>query len=188
VVAAALLGITVSACLWWSYFDWMTYALQARLAELTGARRSAMARDAYAYLHLLMVAGIVLFAFGLKRTLSDGSGELAAVPALGLCGGLGLFFLAHVLVRVRLRGDLGVGRPIAALALFGLVPLATLLPALAALGIVAAVCVTLIVYEVTRYRASRAYIRDHREGFTQDDMAGLVPERRRAQRRSARRS
>jgi low temperature requirement protein LtrA len=184
VIAAALLGITVSACLWWSYFDWMIYALQARLAELTGSRRSAMARDAYAYLHLLMVAGIVLFAFGLKRTLGNESARLAAVPALGLSGGLGLYFLAHVLTRLRLRGDLGVGRPIATLALFGLVPVATLVPALAALGIVAGVCLGLIAYEVTRYRASRAFIRDHRDGFTQEEAAQSEPPRRRARRRS----
>jgi low temperature requirement protein LtrA len=184
VIAAALLGITVSACLWWSYFDWMIYALQARLAELTGARRSAMARDAYAYLHMLMVAGIVLFAFGLKRTLGAESARLALVPALGLSGGLGIYFLAHVLTRLRLRGDLGVGRPIATVVLFALAPVATLVPALAALGIVAAVCVVLIVYEVTRYRASRAWIREHREGFTQDEVLGLDPPGRRAGRRS----
>src|SRR5438093_10233503 len=35
VIAAALLGITIAACLWWSYFDWFTYVAQARLAEAT---------------------------------------------------------------------------------------------------------------------------------------------------------
>jgi low temperature requirement protein LtrA len=179
VITAALVGILVSACLWWSYFDWMIYALQARLAELTGARRSAMARDAYAYLHLVMVAGIVLFSFGLKTTLADETDRLALIPAIGLCGGLGLYFLAHVLTRLRLRGDLGVGRPIATLVLFGLVPVATLVPALAALGIVAAVCLTLILYEVTRYRASRAWIRTHRDGFTQEEAQRAEPPRRR---------
>src|SRR5437870_4261682 len=29
VIAAALLGVTVAACLWWSYFDWAIYATQA---------------------------------------------------------------------------------------------------------------------------------------------------------------
>src|SRR5439155_13262941 len=87
VIAAALLGIAVAACLWWSYFDWVVYVTQARLAEATGARRATFARDAYSYLHLPMVGGIVLFAFGLKTTLADVSGSLPSVPALGLCGG-----------------------------------------------------------------------------------------------------
>src|SRR5881296_3864341 len=50
VIAAALLGMTVAACLWWSYFDWFTYAAQARLTEATGAERALLARDAFSYL------------------------------------------------------------------------------------------------------------------------------------------
>jgi low temperature requirement protein LtrA len=45
VIAAALLGITVVACLWWSYFDWVIFVAQAALAEATGASRAALARD-----------------------------------------------------------------------------------------------------------------------------------------------
>src|SRR5712691_441732 len=71
VIAAALLGITVAACLWWSYFDWVVYVAQARLAQATGAKRAALARDLYSYLHMPMVGGIVLFAFGLKTTLTQ---------------------------------------------------------------------------------------------------------------------
>src|SRR5206468_1363783 len=40
VIAAALLGIAVAACLWWSYFDWVVYVSQARLSEATGPRRA----------------------------------------------------------------------------------------------------------------------------------------------------
>jgi Bacterial low temperature requirement A protein (LtrA) len=64
VITAALLGVTVAACLWWSYFDWVVYVAEATLVEATGVQRARFARDAYSYLHLPMVAGIVLFAFG----------------------------------------------------------------------------------------------------------------------------
>src|SRR5206468_11785471 len=107
VVTAALLGVTVAACLWWSYFDWPIYVGQAWLAEATGARRAVLARDAYSYLHLPMVAGIVLFAFGLKTALTDLGGSLEIVPALGLCGGIALYLLAHVALRLRIGGGLG---------------------------------------------------------------------------------
>src|SRR6266487_28334 len=80
VIAAALLGITVAACIWWSYFDWVAYVAQARLAEGTGATRAALARDLYSYLHLPMVAGIVLFAYGLKTTLPDVAHSLPTIP------------------------------------------------------------------------------------------------------------
>ena len=123
VITAALLGVTVAACLWWSYFDWVIYVGQARLVEATGVVRAALARDVYSYLHLPMVAGIVLFAFGLKTTLPHASEPLPTIPALGLFGGVALYFLAHVLVRLRIGGGLGHGRPMATVVLFGLIPL-----------------------------------------------------------------
>ncbi len=171
VIAAALLGITVAACIWWSYFDWVAYVAQSRLAEATGATRAALARDAYSYLHLPMVAGIVLFAFGLKTTLADTTGSLATVPALGLVGGIALYLLAHVALRLRIGGGLGRGRPIASVLLLGLLPVAREVPALAALGMVAAVCVFLIAYEALRYREARAWIRSRRGAFTMEESA-----------------
>src|SRR5947207_6639853 len=153
VIAAALLGITVAACLWWSYFDWLIYVAQAKLAAATGAQRAALARDAYSYLHLPMVARIVLFAFGMKTTFTHVGRALPTVPALGLCGGVALYLLGHVALRLRLSRDLGRGRPIATVVLLGLFPVATRVPALAALGLVAAACVALVVYAVVRYRA-----------------------------------
>ena len=109
-----------------------------------------------------MVGGIVLFAFGLKTTLADVGGSLPTIPALGLCGGVALYFLAHVVLRIRTSGGLGRGRPIATVLLLGLIPVATRVPALTALGLVAAVCVSLIVYEVVRHREARALIRSRR--------------------------
>jgi low temperature requirement protein LtrA len=183
VIAGALLGITVAACLWWSYFDWVVYVAQARLAEATGARRAAFARDAYSYLHLPMVAGIVLFAFGLKTMLPDVAGSLQTVPAFGLLGGIALYLLAHVALRLRIGGGLGRGRPIASVLLLGLVPVATEVPALAALGIVAAVCVALIAYEALRHREERAWIRSRRRGgFTMEEARGALQERERGHR------
>jgi low temperature requirement protein LtrA len=187
VITAALLGITVAACLWWSYFDWVIYVAQARLAEATGAARAALARDAYSYLHLPMVGGIVLFAFGLKTTLADVGGSLPTVPALGLCGGVSLYLLAHVALRLRTQGDLGRGRPVATVVLLGLLPVATHVPALAALGLVAAVCVGLIVYEVVRHREARAWIRSRRGAFTMEEASRVEMSRRRERRRGGRR-
>jgi low temperature requirement protein LtrA len=114
-IVAALLGIAVIAAIWWSYFDWVVFVAQARLSEATGAARAALARDLYSYLHLPMVAGIVLFALGLKTTLSNVDGSLPSIPALGLCGGVALYLLAHVALRLRIGGGWGHGRPVAAI-------------------------------------------------------------------------
>jgi low temperature requirement protein LtrA len=186
-IAAALLGITVIASIWWSYFDWAIYVGQARLAEATGHERAALARDGYSYLHLPMAAGIVLFAFGLKTTLAHVADPLPTLPALGLVGGIGLYLVAHVALRLRIGGGLGRGRPVAAVLLAGLFPVALEVPALAALGLVAAVCVALIAYEALRHRESRAWIRNHRGGFTLEEAARIEPPRRRRRRPRAER-
>jgi low temperature requirement protein LtrA len=182
VIAAALLGITVAACLWWSYFDWVVYVAQARLAEATGARRAALARDVYSYLHLPMVGGIVLFAFGLKATLGHVGGSLGNVPALGLVGGIALYLLAHVALRLRIGGGLGRGRPVAIVVLLGLLILAKEVSALTALALVAAVCISLIVYEAVRHRESRAWIRSRRGAFTSEEASHIEESRRRSRR------
>jgi low temperature requirement protein LtrA len=178
VIGAAILGVVVAACVWWSYFDWTTYVSEARLVELTGVPRAVFARDAYSYLHLPMVAGIVLFAFGLKTVLPDLTGSLGAVPAAGLFGGIALYLLAHVVLRLRIGGGLGRGRPVAAVLLIALLPVATVVPAIAALGIVAAVCVGLIAYEFLRHRQERAWIRSRRSGFTMDEAREQLGRRR----------
>jgi low temperature requirement protein LtrA len=117
-----------------------------------------------------MVAGIVLYAFGVETALHATSHELAVVPAAGLLGGIALYFIAHVVTRLRIGGGLGRGRPIAAVVLLALLPVATRVPATGALGLVAAVCVVLILYEVLRHRVSRAAIRAQRGSLSIDEL------------------
>jgi low temperature requirement protein LtrA len=184
-IAAALLGIAVVASLWWSYFDWAAFVAQARLAEATGAERAALARDLFSYLHLPMVAGIVLFALGLKTTLADVEDSLPTISAVGLCGGVALYLLAHVALRLRIGGGLGRGRPVATILLLGMLPLAGEVPALAALGLVAAVCAALIAYEALRYPYARAWIRSRRGAFSMEEADRVARTRGRSRDRRA---
>jgi len=169
-IAATLLGMVVAATLWWSYFDWVIFISQARLTDAHGAERADLARDLYTYLHLPMVFGIVLFALGLKTTLSHLDEPLGIITAIGLCGGLALYMAAHVALRLRISGGLGHGRPTATVVLIALIPVATMVPALVALALAAAVCVTLIAYEAIRYRYARTWIRSHRGEFTIEEV------------------
>ena len=176
-IAAAILGIVVASALWWSYFDWAAYIAQARLADATGTERAVLARDLYSYLHMPMVAGVVLFALGVESTLAHFDEPLELIPAVGLSGGLALYFAAHVASRLRIGGGWGHGRPIATIILLALVPIATLVPALAALGLVAAVCAALITYEALRYPYARSWIRSHRGAFTMEEANQIAPRR-----------
>jgi low temperature requirement protein LtrA len=183
-IVAALLGIAVVTAIWWSYFDWVVFVAQARLAEATGAARAVLARDLYSYLHLPMVAGIVLFALGLKTTLAHVDSSLPPIPALGLYGGVALYLLAHIALRLRIGGGFGHGRPVATILLIALIPLAREMPAISALGLVAAVCASLIAYEAIRYRHARAWIRSRRGAFTMEEASRVARPRRRTRRRT----
>jgi low temperature requirement protein LtrA len=173
-IAAALLGMVVAAALWWSYFDWVIYVSQAKLTDATGPERAALARDLFSYLHMPMVFGIVLFALGMKQTLGHVDEPLGTIPAIGLCGGLALYMASHVAVRLRTGGGWGHGRPTATAALLLLIPVTTIVPALVALALAAAVCATLIAYEALRYRYARSWIRGHRGGFTMEEVSGIA--------------
>jgi low temperature requirement protein LtrA len=170
IVSAAILGILVIAALWWAYFDVLAVLAQRQLSETSGAAQTQFARDYYRYLHLPMIAGIVLFALGLERTIEHVDEPLTAVAAVALCGGLSLYFLTHVVQRLRLvyfirhtsterPGWIGPGRLAAAIAMLALIPAALELPALASLALAAAVCCGLIAWDLIHYREHRVEVR-----------------------------
>ena len=125
---------------------------------MKGAERVAFGRDVYAYAHFPMIIGIVLFAFAMKTIVAHVDDELDSVAAFALCGGSALYLLTYSAIRIRVerRVTLSRGRFLAALTLLLLLPLATVVPALAALALVTTVWVTLHSYEVIRWREARA--------------------------------
>ena len=159
IVTAALLGIAVAAAFWWTYFDWWTIVAEQRLAESSGAAQAVLARDLYSYLHLPLVAGIVLFAMAMKKTLADVDATLDAAPAAALCGGLALYFLTYTALRFRVHAGLARGRTAAAIALLLLYPVAREVSALGALAAATGILVALIAYEAIHYREARARVR-----------------------------
>jgi low temperature requirement protein LtrA len=159
VIVGALLGMAVAGALWWAYFDVVALVADRRLRRMTMAERAVIARDSYTYLHLPMVAGIVVFAIGVKTTLPDAGAQLEAVPAATLCGGVALYLLALSAFKRRNIGSFNRPRLVAAAILVALVPVATAVPALLALALVAATACGLIAYEVLHYREARERIR-----------------------------
>jgi low temperature requirement protein LtrA len=159
VVIGALFGIAVAAALWWAYFDVVATVAARKLREATPSQRAVMARDSFSYLHLPMVTGVVVFAFGVKTTLAHVHAHLHSLPAAALCGGVALYLLALSAFKRRNIGSFNNPRLVAAAALVVLAPLATVLPALLSLALVAVVTSVLIAYEVRRYAEARDRIR-----------------------------
>ncbi len=160
VVIGASFGVMVAAALWWLYFDVVALAAERRLADAApGRERNTMARDSFSYLHLPMVAGIVLLALGLKKTLEHVEDPLKLVPAVALLGGTALYLVAHVAFRYRNVHSFNRHRAITAVLLVALIPVAVEVPALATVGAVAAILALLIAYEVRRYAEARDRLR-----------------------------
>jgi low temperature requirement protein LtrA len=160
IVAAAVLGVAVTAALWWLYFDVVALVAERRLSNAApGRERNEIARDSFSYLHLPMVAGIVLVALGLKKTLGHVGDPLKAVPAAALLGGTALYLLAHVAFRARNVHRFSRERLAVAVVMVALLPAAVELPALAMLAIVAAILGALLAYESHRYGGLRERLR-----------------------------
>jgi low temperature requirement protein LtrA len=159
VIVAAVLGLVVVTSFWLAYFDFFQIRGQQMLTDRTGVERTALARDVYTYLHLPMVAGIVLFAFAMKTTLAHVGDELDTIPALGLCGGPALYLFAYVALRLRVSRTFGRGRLLAAIGCALRFPIALVVPALVALTLVAAVWVAFHAYEFIWWREARARTR-----------------------------
>ncbi len=160
IVVAAVLGVIVSGALWWLYFDVVALVAERRLAKAEpGRERNSIGRDSYGYLHLPMVAGIVLLALGLKKTLGHVGDPLEVVPAVALLGGTAMYLVAHVAFRWRNVHRFSAQRLLCGAVLLALIPVATELAALGTLAVLAALLVALIVYESIRFAELRDRMR-----------------------------
>jgi low temperature requirement protein LtrA len=160
VIAAAVVGVALAAALWWLYFDVIAWLGVNRLVQASpGREQNELARDSYSVIHFPIVAGIVLAAFGLKKTLEHVGDPLHAVPAAALVGGIAVYLLGHVAFRWRQVHTLSRQRSVAALAVLLLYPVALAVPALVTVGLVLLLLCLLIVYEVTRFAEARDRVR-----------------------------
>jgi low temperature requirement protein LtrA len=159
IIAAALLSIAITASLWWAYFDVVAVVAEFRFRAAAPAEQVRMARDSYSYLHLPMIAGIVLVALGIKKTLAHVDEPLKVVAAVALCGGVALYLAGHIGFRLRNVHTVNRQRVVTAILALALIPLAHEVDALVALAVVSALCCGLIAYEAIRFADSRAHIR-----------------------------
>ncbi|MGC4788797.1 low temperature requirement protein A [Micromonospora sp. DT178] len=166
-VAAAVLGIFFTAALWWAHYDVIAPAARIALHAAEGRARVSMARDAYAYFHLPMIAGIILFALGAEEIVHQVADPEVPVgdPTHGpgvllLFGGVACYLCANMLFQWRTLRTVSWTRVGAVLLLAATVPVGQRLPGLAALALLTAICIGLVAVEAVVMADSRRALRE----------------------------
>jgi len=161
-ITAAVLGVALASAIWWTYFDVVSLVTAIRLSRAEAGRvRNALARDSYTYLHYPMVAGIVLVALGLEYTLAHVGESFDSVHRFALLGGVAIYLLAHVLLRLRNARTINRQRLALALALLALCVVSLDASSLAVLAGVNVALWAVIAYETIKIYDERRYALRH---------------------------
>ncbi len=111
----------------------------------TPEKRTLLARDAYTYLHVVIVAGILLTAVGDELVIAHATEKLNHAELIAVVCGPALYLLAHVMLRLRMTGTVGVRRLAGALACLAVGVIGLIAPALVVAGLLFGVLVAVIV-------------------------------------------
>jgi low temperature requirement protein LtrA len=103
-ILAVALALVITIGLWWTYFGTLAAAAERRLRDHDDPVLAAA--DAYSYIHLILVAGIIVFAVGVKVAAAHPDDPLPDGARLALCGGVAGYLAGLVAFRLRLLGSI----------------------------------------------------------------------------------
>jgi low temperature requirement protein LtrA len=150
VVAALLLAFLSSTALWWLYFGQVAGTVLERIRAATADERGQMGRDIYTYLHLPIIAGIVLVAVGDDLVIAHPRDDLHDAGALVALGGPALFLGGLMACAARLGQAQTLPRMVAVVALLAAVPLAARADGLVVAALLTALLAVLVAAEQSR--------------------------------------
>jgi low temperature requirement protein LtrA len=134
-----------TAALWWLYFGAVAERSRRLMSSCEDPGR--LARDAYTYLHVPIVAAIIAVAVGDDLLIAEPGGALHGVGLAMVLGGPVLYLVAESLFRLRMTGAANTTRLAVAAILVLLIPLGPRISALALSGSVAALLSALALWE-----------------------------------------
>jgi low temperature requirement protein LtrA len=139
-IAAVVLGLLLSAGLWWAYFgaDDDEQAERA-LTNAPPRRRPWIALEGFGVAHYFLLLGVVLTAGGIKKAIGHAYDPLATAEALVLGGGVALFLAADVAFRRILGLGRSPHRTLAAVLALATIPVGSEIAAVAQLAVLVVV-------------------------------------------------
>jgi low temperature requirement protein LtrA len=137
IALGAALALTLSILLWWAYFGRLADAGEHELERRSDAARVRLAINGYTYVHLVIVAGVVLAALGVEEAMAHiGEAEpLGWFGASVLAAGLAAYLAATAVFARLIDGRWPIVRVLATLLLAASVAVLAVVPSMAALAI-----------------------------------------------------
>jgi low temperature requirement protein LtrA len=141
-IMAFVLAFLASAALWWLYFSSVANLGEHYLA--VSENRTILARDAYTYLHVVFVAGIILSAVGDELVIAHPTEILPPYEVATVAAGPAVYLFAHTLFAYRLTGLVYKTKAFGTLACLAVGFVGLLVPALVLAGLLIVVLVAVI--------------------------------------------
>ena len=141
IIVGSVLAVALAVGSWWVYFHHFAPKVEHLVARKTGVDRSELGRDAYTYLHLALVAGIVITALGVEQAMHaiEDFHVLELFGAFALGGGIALYIAGTAFIWRRVSGEWALIRLGGATLALLVIPLLAVLPAIVALGVTAVI-------------------------------------------------
>jgi low temperature requirement protein LtrA len=154
IVLGTALAVALSILLWWAYFARISAAGEEALERRADAARVVLARDAYTYVHFVIVAGVILAALGVEEAMAHiGEAEpFGWFGASALASGLTAYIVGTAFFGRLADLPWPVIRIVTALVLAASVPVLAAVAAMWALVIVLAVLAVMLLIEGMRAR------------------------------------
>jgi low temperature requirement protein LtrA len=155
VTVALGLAFMSSTALWWLYFSDTARLLAGRIGASGFEETGALGRDVFTYLHLPIIAGIVLMAVGDELVIAHPDESLELSGAVTMLGGPALYLVG--LVGCLLRIGRGTPGPtvVTVVVLVGAIPLATMVSGMATISFLVIILVGLAVVDHRRQTTAR---------------------------------
>jgi low temperature requirement protein LtrA len=153
VVLCLIVAFVETAALWWLYFG--ATAEHARVTISTCDDPGRLARDAYTYIHLPIVAGIIATAVANDLLIASPHQAPGGVGVAMILGGPALYLLGESLFGWRVTGAMNAKRVAVAALLILLVPLGGQISVLVLSLIVASLLLAVVVWELSFPRLAR---------------------------------